>query len=198
MNHAIYILLIYHMQITGVVGLLVGLSIILFEIFPEESVWSIPVRQADEHMIAVPASGGLSLFLGQKQEAHKTLTKEQQRYCKRILIVDDDADLTITFKAVIEESNNNNDVNKRIEVYTSNDPVVALSEFKPNFYDLLLDLEVAHMNEIFRRVEDELSDILAIGYSLLPTLTYPLLFTYPNVTQPSRLTTWLACTVKHI
>ena len=53
-NRAIYILIIYHMQITGVVGLLVGLSIILFEVFPEKSVWSIPVRQGDEHMIAVP------------------------------------------------------------------------------------------------------------------------------------------------
>ena len=62
-----------------VVGILVGLSIILFEVFPEKSVCSIPVRQTDEHMIAVPASGGLSLLLGQKQEAYKTLTKGQQR-----------------------------------------------------------------------------------------------------------------------
>ena len=75
-------------------GILVGLSITLFELFPEESVWSIPVRQADEHMIAVPASGGLTLLLGQKQEAHKTLTKEQQRFWKRILIVDDNVDIT--------------------------------------------------------------------------------------------------------
>ena len=98
------------MQITGVV-VLVGLSIILFEVFPEKSVWSIPVMQADEHMIAVPVSGGLSLLLGQKQEAYKTLTKEQQRFWKRILIVDDDADLTMTFRAVIEDSNKDVDVN---------------------------------------------------------------------------------------
>ena len=50
------------MQITVVV-VLVGLSIILFEVFPEKSVWSIAVRQKDEHMIAVPASGGASTFL---------------------------------------------------------------------------------------------------------------------------------------
>ena len=53
-------------------------------------------------------------------------------------IVDDDADATVTFKAGIEDNNNNNDANKRIEVYTSNDPVMALLEFKPSFYDLLL------------------------------------------------------------
>jgi CheY-like chemotaxis protein len=134
------------MRITWVM-ILVGLSIILFEVFPEESVWSIPVRQADEHMIAVPDSGGFSFLLTQKQEADKTLTKEQQRFWKRILIVDDDTDLTLTFKAVIEDSNKNNDVNKRIDVYTSNNPVVALSEFKPNFYDLLLvDINMPHMN----------------------------------------------------
>ena len=106
------------MQITGVV-LLVGLSIILFEVSPEKSVWSIPVTQTDEHIIA--ASGGLTLLLGQKQEAYKTLIKEQQRFWKRILIVDDDVDVTITFKAVIEESNNDS---KRIEVDTSDDPIL--------------------------------------------------------------------------
>ncbi|HYA82703.1 MAG TPA: response regulator [Candidatus Bathyarchaeia archaeon] len=134
------------MQITGVI-VLVGLSIILFEVFPEKSVWSIPVRQADEHMIAVPGSGGFSLSLFQKQEAYKTLTKEQKRFWRRILIVDDDADITITLKAAIEDSNDGNDANKRIEVYTANDPVAALSEFKQNFYDLLLvDINMPHMN----------------------------------------------------
>ena len=64
-----------------------------------------------------------------------------------MLIIDDYADVTITLKAGIEDSNNNNDANKRIEVYTSNDPVIVLSEFKPNFYDLLLiDINMPRMN----------------------------------------------------
>ncbi len=134
------------MQITGV-AVLVGLSIILFEVFPEKSVWSIPVTQADEHIIAVPASGGFTSLLEQKQEAYKTLTKEQERFWKRILIVDDDTDISITFKAGIEECNKNDVASKRIEVHTSNNPVVALSEFKSNFYDLLLvDINMPHMN----------------------------------------------------
>ena len=63
------------------------------------------------------------------------------------MIVDDDNDITTTFKAAIEDSNNVKDANKRIEVYTANDPVVALSEFKSNFYDLLLvDINMPHMN----------------------------------------------------
>jgi CheY-like chemotaxis protein len=147
MNREIHILIIYRMQITGLVSILVGLSVILFEVFPEGSVWSIPVRQADEHMIAVPGSGGFSFLLMQKQEAYKTITKEQERFWKRILIVDDDVDITMTFKTAIEDSNNKNSVSKKIEVRTSNNPVVALSEFKPNFYDLLLvDINMPYMN----------------------------------------------------
>jgi CheY-like chemotaxis protein len=73
--------------------------------------------------------------------------KDEQRFWKRILIVDDEADVTFTFKKGIEDSNNKTDANKRIEVYTSSNPVVALSEFKPHFYDLLLvDIKMPHMN----------------------------------------------------
>jgi CheY-like chemotaxis protein len=74
------------------------------------------------------------------------VTEQDQRFWKRILIVDDNEDVTTTFKAVIEDSSYD-DTNKRIEVYTSNDPVIALSDFKPNFYDLLLvDINMPHMN----------------------------------------------------
>ena len=53
--------------------------------------------------------------------------------------------MTLVFKVGIEDSNTN--TNRKIEVYTSNNPVIALSEFKPNFYDLLLvDIEMPHMN----------------------------------------------------
>jgi CheY-like chemotaxis protein len=71
------------------------------------------------------------------------------------LIVDDEADVTLTFKAGIEDSNNKTDANKRIEVFTSSNPVVALSEFKSNFYDLLLvDINMPHMNgfELYEKI----------------------------------------------
>src|SRR5215467_10026658 len=76
---------------------------------------------------------------------HHIVIHDKQRHWKRILIVDDSVDITVTFKTAIEDNNNGND--KRIEVYTVNDPVVALSEFKPNFYDLLLvDINMPRMN----------------------------------------------------
>jgi DNA-binding response OmpR family regulator len=78
---------------------------------------------------------------------HPVVIKQDQRFWKRILIVDDNEDVTTTFKVGIEDSNNNADVNKKIEVYTYNDPVASLSEFKPNFYDLLLvDINMPQMN----------------------------------------------------
>ena len=36
---------------------------------------------------------------------------------------------------------------RRFEVYTYNNPVLTLSEFRPNFYDLVLtDINMPHMN----------------------------------------------------
>ena len=73
--------------------------------------------------------------------------KEKRPFSKRILIIDDDPDVTTTFKVGIENSNYYADDNKTIEVYTYNDPLTALSEFESNFYDLLLiDINLPNMN----------------------------------------------------
>jgi DNA-binding response OmpR family regulator len=79
------------------------------------------------------------------QSYNTVVIKDVQRFWKRVLIVDDDADITITFKTAIED--NNATLTKKIEVHTSNNPVMVLSDFKPNFYDLLLvDINMPHMN----------------------------------------------------
>jgi CheY-like chemotaxis protein len=76
---------------------------------------------------------------------HPAVIKDEQRFWKRILIVDDEKDIIFSFKVGIEDSNTY--TNRKIEVYTSNNPLIALSEFKPNFYDLLLvDIEMPDMN----------------------------------------------------
>ena len=60
---------------------------------------------------------------------------------KRILIVDDDTDITFTLRIGLE----NNDT--AMQVYSYNNPVNALIDFKPNFYDLLLiDVNMPLMN----------------------------------------------------
>ena len=73
-----------------------------------------------------------------------TFPKEDEPSLKRILIVDDDPDITLTFKIALEKENDNN---KEFEVHTFNDPLSVLSQFKPSFYDLLLiDINMPDMN----------------------------------------------------
>lgn len=69
-------------------------------------------------------------------------TKEKEEpSLKRILIVDDDPDITLTFKSALER-----EIDK-FEVNTFNNPLSALSQFKPSFYDLLLvDINMPDMN----------------------------------------------------
>jgi DNA-binding response OmpR family regulator len=84
-------------------------------------------------------------FFGSNRQSFQSndLLKNEQS-TKRILIVDDDPDITFTFKEGIEYSNSSS---SRIEVYTYNDPLVALSEFKPHYYDLLLiDINLPNLN----------------------------------------------------
>jgi CheY-like chemotaxis protein len=59
-------------------------------------------------------------------------------FIKRILIVDDDPDVTLTFKTGLEAHYYGDDGKKRFEVYAYNDPLLAVKDFKPHFYDLLL------------------------------------------------------------
>ena len=69
---------------------------------------------------------------------------EKEPLTKRILIIDDDPDITTTFKVGIENVQINN---KKIEVQTYNDPRTVLLDFKPNFYDLLLiDINMPHID----------------------------------------------------
>jgi CheY-like chemotaxis protein len=70
---------------------------------------------------------------------------------KRILVVDDEPDVALTFKVGLEGyhyGNYDDNSNKtRFEVHTYNNPVLALSEFKPHFYDLMLvDVYMSDMN----------------------------------------------------
>ena len=68
-------------------------------------------------------------------------------FIKRILVVDDDPDLTLTFKAGLDDRYYGDGDKKRFEVNTYNDPLLVVKEFKPHFYDLLLtDIYMPNMN----------------------------------------------------
>jgi CheY-like chemotaxis protein len=54
------------------------------------------------------------------------------RWKKRILIVDDEPDITFTFKKILEE----NGFNEQVDTYS--EPLLALQNFRPGVYALLI------------------------------------------------------------
>jgi two-component SAPR family response regulator len=79
-----------------------------------------------------------------KQQSIRT---EPVRSGNKILLVDNEADVTITFKAILQDAG--------FIVNTYEDPLIALSNFIPRFYDLvILDIELPKMNgiDLFRQI----------------------------------------------
>jgi DNA-binding response OmpR family regulator len=64
-----------------------------------------------------------------QSSSSSTATRTQN---KRILIVDDNTDIAFTLRIGVEDNDSS------IEVYSYDNPINALLDFKPNFYDLLL------------------------------------------------------------
>jgi len=64
---------------------------------------------------------------------------ESARKGNKILLVDDEPDLTMTFKAILQG------VGFAVDIYEN--PLVALSNFRPHYYDLvILDIKMPEMN----------------------------------------------------
>ncbi len=67
---------------------------------------------------------------------------------KRILLVDDEVDITTTYRMALEEAG--------FQVDAYNDSSLALSEYKPGIYDLLLfDVKMPKMNgfELYEKIK---------------------------------------------
>ena len=76
-----------------------------------------------------------------KQQLSESIRMESMRRGNKILLVDNEADVTITFKAILKDAG--------FIVNTYEDPLIALSNFIPRFYDLvILDIEMPKMNGI--------------------------------------------------
>ena len=73
---------------------------------------------------------------------------------KRILVVDDEADITSSLKNGLQQ--------KGFDVDTYNDPLKALEGFKPETYDLLLiDIRMPKMNgfEFYREIKKKSENV---------------------------------------
>ena len=68
---------------------------------------------------------------------------------KKILIVDDEPDITLTLRKGLELNG--------YDVHSFNDPLVALSSYKPDIYDLLvIDIRMPNMTgfELYRKIKE--------------------------------------------
>ena len=75
------------------------------------------------------------------------ITNDTQKV--KILVVDDEYDVAITLKTILEE--------EKFEVDVFNDPKLALSDFKAGWYDLLLlDILMPKMNgfELYQQLKN--------------------------------------------
>jgi CheY-like chemotaxis protein len=117
-------------------------------------------------MLAVPGLGVYSLLLIQKQD------EEEKQCCqrRRILIVDDELDIAFTFKMVLEE----NGFNKKVDTY--NEPLLALQNFKPGVYALLIfDIAMPVMNgfrlyQLIKQIDNKVKVLFAtacLSYDIL-------------------------------
>ena len=74
-------------------------------------------------------------------DKQQSIRMEAVRSGNKILLVDNEADVTITFKAILQEAG--------FIVNTYEDALIALSNFIPSSYDLIiLDIEMPKMNGI--------------------------------------------------
>jgi CheY-like chemotaxis protein len=110
--------------------------IILFSIDPTTSLVADSGYKPDYRAISAPED---KVSKNKDSDNNKSIIK-------RILVVDDNPDITFTFKQAFDGANLVSG-NKTFHVDTYNDPLVALSEFKPDFYDLMLiDINMPTMN----------------------------------------------------
>ena len=95
---------------------------------------------------------------------------------KKILIVDDDTDITLTFKTALDKYG--------FEVEAYNDPVLALSNFKPHLYDLLLiDIRMPDMNgfELSQKIRKRDRSVKICFITAFEVYYKALLEEYPNM-----------------
>jgi CheY-like chemotaxis protein len=106
-------------------------------------------------------------------------------FVKRILLVDDDPDVTLTFKAGLDgHYYGDGDNKKRFEVYAYNCPLFVLTQFKPNYYDLLLtDIYMPNMNgfQLCEKVVELDANIRVCFMTALEVNIQALREIYPNV-----------------
>jgi DNA-binding response OmpR family regulator len=84
------------------------------------------------------------------EENNVPIRKSKSESKNKILLVDDEFDITLTFKQILEDEG--------FEVDSFNDPQIALSNFKTDTYDIaLIDIKMPQMNgfDLYRKLKNK-------------------------------------------
>jgi DNA-binding response OmpR family regulator len=98
------------------------------------------------------------------------------------LVIDDELDICIMLKVVLEQNG--------LIVDYYNNPILALNEFKPNFYDLIiLDIQMPDINgmQLYREIrkrDNKVKICFLTGSETLFDIAYKFTSVYTFITKP--------------
>ena len=85
---------------------------------------------------------------------------------KKILVIDDEPDVTYTIKIILEENG--------FAVYTFTDSILALDNYKANFYDLIiLDIKMPKMDgfQLYNKIREQDTKVKICFLTAITTFT---------------------------
>jgi DNA-binding response OmpR family regulator len=112
----------------------------------------------------------------QSRQENRNLPSRLDSSSRRLMAVDDEADITFTLKKELEQSGFSLDV--------FNDPLAALSNFKADYYDLiLLDVHMPQMNglELYHQINKKDKNVKACFVTSYELHYESLKKEYPNL-----------------
>jgi CheY-like chemotaxis protein len=113
--------------------------------------FTVPLIIQRDHKESIPIDSLSTINNGieERRKKRSIYYNSHKTRMKRIFLVDDDYDHTITFKVGLEH--------EEFEVDAYNDSAIALSKFKPDYYDLLLiDIKMPKINgfELYEKIRE--------------------------------------------